>query len=663
MKRHGVLRSVGVVVAAGVFVGCGGGGTSSTADSTSVAPASDTAASDTAASDTLTASTTTPAITSVDAPALSYIPATGEGAARLFTIEMTDSTDGELRVDISENEVAGVGDMKRAAAWNSVIVASLLTGTLPAKTFRFVETGYIDGPSAGAVQTVAVLSLLLGDELRTDVAMTGTINPDGTVGPVGGIPEKLTGASAEGYKRVLIPMGLRNSYSEKEQAFVDVVALGTELGLEVKEVSTIYEAYTEFTGEQVPRLTPSSNVRLSNVAYDRLKAKVSEFVAKYEGMAAKFGQLPTTIAEQFLDVAKETDDLANRAVELSNQGLQAGAYNLIMRAYGQLSALVFSGEAVELFISDGISGLNSKIDEARSIDTQVIAFLDNLKTYDPKTVSEAASLMNAYGGIFDAFSLSGIALGELKAISDAFNGGTLELGDAVAAITLPLIYLSVAGVQVEGTKALFDVGRDLGGPAIEDGVDLANLADLFRKGSDANWEAFRAISVERYSTKLNISAESVIDRFRLSDVDIELSLDQSRSIDGLADYLGADKPNAQFAQLGYAISNYSRNAAILAKYESLGVLDDDGNLVDVQAPSAFSDALSLAKDQLAANIGLLRDAGIEPALEVGGLEAANIDREGDVTAKFEALSMYWGAYLSTRALAYLAGIETKGLER
>ena len=193
---------------------------------------------------------------------------------------MTDSTDGELRVDISENEVAGVGDMKRAAAWNSVIVASLLTGQLPSKTFRFVETGYIDGPSAGAVQTVAVLSLLLGDELRSDVAMTGTINPDGTVGPVGGIPEKLTGASAEGYKRVLIPMGLRNSYSEKEQAFVDVVALGAELGLEVKEVSTIYEAYTEFTGEQVPRLAPSSNVRLSNVAYDRLKAKVSEFVAK-----------------------------------------------------------------------------------------------------------------------------------------------------------------------------------------------------------------------------------------------------------------------------------------------------------------------------------------------------------------------------------------------
>jgi hypothetical protein len=219
------------------------------------------------------------------------------------------------------------------------------------------------------------------------------------------------------------------------------------------------------------------------------------------------------------------------------------------------------------------------------------------------------------------------------------DGRTTSVAAGPTSVDAPaLSYVPATG---EGTKALFDVGRDLGGPDISTEVDLAGLANLFRKGSDANWEAFRAISVERYSTKLNISAESVNDRFRLNDVDIELSLDQSRSIDGLADYLGADKPNAQFAQLGYAISNYSRNAAILAKYESLGVLDDDGNLVDVQAPSAFSDALSLAKHQL----------------------AANIDREGDVTAKFEALSMYWGAYLSTRALAYLAGIETKGLDQ
>ena len=42
--------------------------------------------------------------------------------------------------------------------------------------------------------------------------MTGTINPDGTVGPVGGIPYKVDGRERKPRRRVmLIPTGQRNS--------------------------------------------------------------------------------------------------------------------------------------------------------------------------------------------------------------------------------------------------------------------------------------------------------------------------------------------------------------------------------------------------------------------------------------------------------------------
>ena len=37
--------------------------------------------------------------------------------------------------------------------------------------------------------------------------MTGMINPDGTVGPVGGILEKIMGANSKGIKVFLIPSG------------------------------------------------------------------------------------------------------------------------------------------------------------------------------------------------------------------------------------------------------------------------------------------------------------------------------------------------------------------------------------------------------------------------------------------------------------------------
>ena len=44
----------------------------------------------------------------------------------------------------------------------------------------------------------------IGDQINADVTMTGTINPDGTIGPVGGIPFKIEGAAEAGKKVVLI---------------------------------------------------------------------------------------------------------------------------------------------------------------------------------------------------------------------------------------------------------------------------------------------------------------------------------------------------------------------------------------------------------------------------------------------------------------------------
>ena len=51
----------------------------------------------------------------------------------------------------------------------------------------------IEGASAGAALAVATVAALTGKELNSSVMMTGTINHDGTIGPVGGIFEKAIG--------------------------------------------------------------------------------------------------------------------------------------------------------------------------------------------------------------------------------------------------------------------------------------------------------------------------------------------------------------------------------------------------------------------------------------------------------------------------------------
>src|SRR5258706_9386162 len=62
-----------------------------------------------------------------------------------------------------------------------------------------------DGPSAGVTLFVALVSMLLGQRVRKDVAMTGEISLRGLVLPVGGIKEKVLAAKRAGISCVLLP--------------------------------------------------------------------------------------------------------------------------------------------------------------------------------------------------------------------------------------------------------------------------------------------------------------------------------------------------------------------------------------------------------------------------------------------------------------------------
>ncbi|WP_084399937.1 endopeptidase La [Henriciella aquimarina] len=92
-----------------------------------------------------------------------------------------------------------------------------------------------DGPSAGIAMTTAIVSLLTGNPVRRDVAMTGEVSLRGRVLPIGGLKEKLLAALRGGIKTVLIP-------EENEKDLTEIPDQVKE-GLKIVPVTDINEVF------------------------------------------------------------------------------------------------------------------------------------------------------------------------------------------------------------------------------------------------------------------------------------------------------------------------------------------------------------------------------------------------------------------------------------
>lgn len=114
--------------------------------------------------------------------------------------------------------------------------------TLPVG-FTLLQGIQVDGPSAGLAWTVAIVSAILGDPLRSDVCLSGTMGLDLAVGPVGGLQYKIEGCHMmRNFRELLLPAG--------QSTFV-IQDKGLSHAIKVTEVATLAEAYQIATGREL----------------------------------------------------------------------------------------------------------------------------------------------------------------------------------------------------------------------------------------------------------------------------------------------------------------------------------------------------------------------------------------------------------------------------
>ncbi len=233
-------------------------------------------------------------------------------------------TNGTGHVFVDTNPYTQV-DLQGSARLAAMVASDVLGIDERAYDFYYIidiSSPIIGGPSAGGALTVATIAAINNWTVKPGIVMTGMINPDGSIGPVGGIPYKLEAAAAKNATIFLVPQGqgnvtIQNTTSRTNGPFiinqvntehVDVVFLGKKLNVTVKEVGTIQEAVLAFTGHEIN--TPTFNGTILTSDYlDLLKPLATRL--KNESGDMYNGTVSLVPEDIFLKQAKEIQVNAN----------------------------------------------------------------------------------------------------------------------------------------------------------------------------------------------------------------------------------------------------------------------------------------------------------------------------------------------------------------
>ncbi|MTB02016.1 MAG: hypothetical protein F2535_04830 [Actinobacteria bacterium] len=369
------------------------------------------------------------------------------------TVTAGDLEDPGFTVDLASVKAKDAGPQWLAASASAAAVATLLSSKDPSRLdLSYTITGQIDGPSGGAMLTVASLAAIRGLKLAEKTTMTGTISPDGSVGRVGEIPAKLRGAAKAGYKTVLLPM--TNLTASGESSTSDMVEFGRTLGLDVQGVEDVATAFTAFTGETIyppatpaPAPTPATTALVTKQATRLLDRIRTESTASTSAsIIVQLGQASAALASG--DVAKA-------------YGLGVDTYTLLVRENaitninssfadqspsGQLATLKEMSKALELFSSAAIE-TTSNITGLDPVAQLSLPFAMGWFTWADAILEGTSSALAAGSITPNSYGITAAALAEQQAAIEVFGPDAIEVvrstpNPAVTTTTPPPEFLS-----------------------------------------------------------------------------------------------------------------------------------------------------------------------------------------------------------------------------
>lgn len=261
------------------------------------------------------------------------ITSDGETRGHAADLSVTVAKNGSGHVFMDTRPLAGT-DMQGSARMAARVAASVTGFSMQAHDFYYVvrsPSPTVSGPSAGATMALATVVALQnahleeGEEawnLSSEVLGTGTISPDGTIGPVGGILEKAEAARDEGASFFAVPAG-QGTYTPRPVTQngqpgepVNVSEhCSRELSITCREVASIEELVRLATGHELEG--PEVGEPPSTAQYEEILGPLSvELLERAEGYRDVWERLNGT------DLRPEAEQAVRQAIGEADEAYQ-----------------------------------------------------------------------------------------------------------------------------------------------------------------------------------------------------------------------------------------------------------------------------------------------------------------------------------------------------
>lgn len=596
-----------------------------------------------------------------------------QGGASHAVLKVEPSTSG-MSVGIFETKPGGTGEMWRSAMWVAALTGTLNSMHNPLDYRYSVQTetlsGRVDGPSAGGLFAVAIMAALAGDKLAAEATMTGTINPDGTIGPVGGIAAKLKAAIQIGKSRFCYPVGQRFERNAVSGENIDILQIAADADIEIVEVEDLAQAYHCLVNRNQSAVSPVRRMRmaLTGDVFDRMKRKSENWLSRTEETYKAGNKLKSRARfDSFWEDARADYEDAR---SLLQEGLVAASYWKAVAAYVNARSVLLAAAMVDqLSGGDPVEAIKVFTSVESSAKERLDEVFEALGRVSPSNINQSVLMLDAYEAAISALVNREFARAQYGAILRRMKE-SLEKGKEFQSLVALFAELyqplsELALMEVNGELAMDNLEMLLAdkGSRATKLARIEEVARLFQGAATANIEYFDSIFVREVAEKANRPREAVsaalLDKepnYRTAQ--FNLKLPES----GKMEYATIGLPSS-LARLAGALSSYFASSTLVAKFYSIGVrLDENGKTVGVEREKALIATLALAEEKARKNAALAeKHAGaIPPSAQIAYQIAMVLRERPSYPDKLEALEHFWRSSVWSQVAVYLARLENDG---